>query len=249
MKRIILRAITIVFVMIGLTGCVVKQSVPLDYEPSESQKNLDKTYPKVIVNVEDKRSYVVNSEKEPNYIGKYRATYYNPWAVTTKSKEALSMIIKRDLLQELQHLGFIELDSSDKTLLVDIVYFIFDTYMNADFKYQVDVKVVDNNKNVLAKKSFKKKVKWNGGFMGPKYVVEEKLPIVYNELIVKILEDKNILEALKGDSNTSLKNLHTSPSTNNILGEKILNLKKLYKDGLITEDEYINKKKQLLDNY
>jgi len=38
-------------------------------------------------------------------------------------------------------------------------------------------------------------------------------------------------------------------SKSSVISYKMSNLKKLYKDGLITEDEYINKKKQLLDNY
>jgi hypothetical protein len=62
-------------------------------------------------------------------------------------------------------------------------------------------------------------------------------------------ELKNKVNNCQNNTNNKNNSLKTVKNESSVIGEKMSNLKKLYEDGLITKEEYINKKKQLLNNY
>ena len=104
-SRIVLtRVLLLTAGAIMLQGCVVGQSIGLPYEAEKvgNQRSIG-----VVVEVEDRRPFVLEGSKDPNYIGHYRAGFGNPWDVTTESDKALADIMQEDLVQELDALGFL----------------------------------------------------------------------------------------------------------------------------------------------
>lgn len=169
----------------ALSGCVAGQSIPLNHKPLEPRHELRNI--EVAVAVEDKRSFIVNGDKNPDYIGHYRGGYGNPWDVTTASDDALAERIRMDLVEELENMGF-TVGEPSKTLSVIIRQWNFDTYINGRFWYEIDVAVIGKGGNVLAKDTIKDEVKIKGSFWtGPTGAFEREIPRYYDQIIQDLL--------------------------------------------------------------
>jgi hypothetical protein len=123
------------------------------------------------------------------------------WDVKTKSGEPLARLLERDLLEELQSLGF-EIALSKpfkKTLQVSIKDWNFDTYINGKFWYHLMITVLDRENHILAESQLKDRVVVKGSvWVGAKYAFEKELPKIYSQIITKIVrENPKILTALQ----------------------------------------------------
>jgi hypothetical protein len=183
-----------------LEGCVAGQSIALPYEAEkvESQQSIS-----VAVDVEDRRPFILDGHKDPNYIGHYRAGFGNPWDVTTESKKALADILQEDLVQELDALGFSSgAASASRSLLIEIQDFNFNAYVNGEFWYKLNVVVFDENREQLASSKLGNNVVIEGSaWSGPKKAMEKEVPAFY-ALMVKAIIRKNdeVMSALVGTS-------------------------------------------------
>ena len=191
---------------IMLEGCVAGQSIALPYEAEKigTQQAIG-----VVVDVEDRRPFVLEGSKDPNYIGHYRAGFGNPWDVTTESKKALADILQEDLVQELDALGFSSgAASPNRSLLIEIQDFNFNAYANGEFWYELDVAVFDENREQLASSNLVDNVIIEGSaWSGPKKAMEKEIPLLYALMLKAIIrENDEVMNALVGTSVETGKN-------------------------------------------
>ena len=181
-----------------LTGCVAGQSIKMAYEPSPvSAENLGVD---VQVLSDDQREFVVSGNKQPNYIGHYRAGFGNTWGVTTQNKQPLADNLRRDVSSDLVALGFDVVDRDAGRILKIVIYdWNFDTYVNGKMWYQVHVSVESANGETLAESDLEDTVIIKGSvWVGAKYAFERELPKIYKSIVNSVARDnQRILIALK----------------------------------------------------
>ena len=181
---------------ITLQGCVAGQSIALPYE---AQKIGNQHSIGVVVEVEDRRPFILDGDKKPNYIGHYRAGFGNPWDVKTESDRALAEIMQEDIVEELDALGFLSgAVSPNRSLLIEIQDFNFNSYTNGEFWYELDVTVFDENRDQLASSNLKDRTVIDGSaWAGAKKAMEEEIPKLYALMLNAIIRDSDkIMTAL-----------------------------------------------------
>lgn len=195
------RLAMVVSCIVMLTACVARQKIALDYQAAPaaavSQAN------SVSVQVQEQRPYVLDGDKEPSYIGKYRAGFGNPFDVKTQGEIPLSDVLERDLRAELASKGFATSadESADRDLQVSIIDWNFDAYINGTFNYNLQVSVHADD-SLLGEQTFSDSVVIDGSFWtGPKAAFEREMPKIYAEIIRTILQENGqIMHALQADS-------------------------------------------------
>ena len=192
------RALFIIAAGMLLEGCVAGQSIELPYraEAVGSEQGVG-----VVVEVEDHRPFILDGDKEPDYIGHYRAGFGNPWDVTTESGDSLADIMRQDLIEELEALGFgTGAASPDRSLTVAIKDWNFNAYVNGSFWYKLDVAVADATGEQLALSVVEDEVSIEGSvWTGAKGAMEEEIPRLYGLMLKAIIrENDEIMGALAG---------------------------------------------------
>ncbi len=181
-----------------LSGCVAGQKINIAYTPAACAPIAITQTASVQVN--DQRPYVLNGDKNPQYIGHYRGGYGNTWAVGTASKQPLAQQIKKDILKELDVLGVpVSNAQTSRRLNVKILDYNFDAYMNGRFWYDIEARVLDDADQVLAQTRVKDEHVIKGSFwVGPKYAFQKQVPILHHKIITRLLRDNpDIMNALK----------------------------------------------------
>lgn len=175
-------------VLLFLSGCVAGQSIKMSYE--QQQPEAAKYHGTIFVQVKDDRPYIVNGDKDPAYIGHYRAGFGNTWDVKTSSNEPLATIMERDLTAKLEAMGFhvANKEKAKRVFAVAIKEWNFDTYVNGKYWIHCEAKVLDENQNMI----FSHKVENNGVirgsfWVGAKYAFEREMPVLYKETIDRII--------------------------------------------------------------
>lgn len=181
-----------------LQGCI-SRTIRLTYEPSEIA-----TGPNVAVHVEveDRRTFVVDGDRDPAYLGLWRGGYGVPFDVTTESERSLADLIQQDLVRELDALGFrTDADPPAPLLLVAIQQWKFDEYWG--FWCEMDVAVFDANGERAASWEFRRKTalyerSWGGS---AESAWGHQLRGLYGDSLKAIVrENPEIMSALLDDS-------------------------------------------------
>ncbi len=166
MKKIIL-----LLVLVLMAGCAIGNK----YDYRASSINLpvkSETHSKLVLSVEDSRSYVQQGDKKANFVGLQRGGFGNPFNVTTKSGNPLSEDMAVAITTALENAGYQVICMNglyDKTLLMSaanengasrIVILTVnewksDIYMNMTLHCDVALRVCDVDGNVLAENSAK----------------------------------------------------------------------------------------------
>ncbi len=186
------------FVVSLAVGCVVGQKVTLAYTPEGIETKVVSTN-RITVVVNDKRPYVKTGEKEPWYIGHYRAGFGNTWDVSTDGKVALADQFRMDLQKELESLGFTLDQPFNRTLNVDIIDYNFDAMLNGKMWYAIRIKVLDDQNRILAEDMLEDRIIIEGSFwVGAKYAFEKEVPKIYGNIIKQIVrENTDVVNALR----------------------------------------------------
>jgi hypothetical protein len=154
----------------------------------------------VSVSVVDARPYVVNGDKDPSFIGKYRAGLGNPWDVSTENNVPLAELLAADVEEAVRSLGFgTQPTDSDRFLIVYIRDWNFDAYVDGRFWYELDVEVMDADNAVIASSKVKDAKHIDGSFWtGAKSAFEEQMPGFYKEVVAGVVTDnKEVQQALR----------------------------------------------------
>jgi len=199
MKNILVRIPLITAAFVTLVGCVVGQSLDIDYEATSTAVPLESRGISVTLSVEDERPYVLSAEKPRYYIGQYRAGFGIPYDVSTEGEVPLAELLHQDMSEELVSLGFsIAENSSDRGLQLTVRDWDFDTYQNGTFSYSIDVLVFGQNGNQLIEAQVEKNeyvqgTFWTGGRGG----FERAMPGLYDGVIKSLIrENTEVLSAL-----------------------------------------------------
>lgn len=163
-----MRGIKITFVLvvaIQLTGCAFGQRV--DYRQAVPVISIS-TESEISVAVIDERPYVASRSKNPNYVGTFRALYYNPFNVTTVSGAPLANDLQAAILTGMERSGVnvhrhvAESHTAARTgqrlLLIRVGEWKSDTYMRTRFDYDISATVRNDQGDVLGSSS----AKWSG---------------------------------------------------------------------------------------
>lgn len=189
---------TKVLLIVASIGCVVGQKVAVKYVPEAGDAGAEGGT--VVVTVADQRPFIVNGEKDPDYIGRFRGGFGNPWNVKTEGNVALAELLRRDLSADLRALGFaLPVDSAARRLEVTIADWNFDAYINTKFWYRLDLRVTDGDGNPLFEHQLAEgNVVINGSVLtGAKSAFKREYPGIYRSIIKKIARDNpKLLEAL-----------------------------------------------------
>jgi uncharacterized lipoprotein YajG len=180
----------------GLEGCV-SRTVDLTYEAKSAASRPNVT---VAVEVEDRRPFILDGDKDPDYLGHERSPAAIPFDVTTKSGLALADTMQQDLMEELDALGFrTDADSPSRSLLVAIQDFNFDLYIiKGRFWYELDVAVFDQNTQRLASSEVSGQTSLQRGDYEAK---RTEIPQLYRMILKAIVrENDEIMSALVGSS-------------------------------------------------
>jgi uncharacterized lipoprotein YajG len=167
-----------------LSGCVAGQEIALHYDPEAAVSTSQAAGKEVSVQVIDERPYITNMDKDPSYIGHYRAGYGNTWDVTNLNEMPLADQVAMDVNNELKALGYtVAGQGVRKSVLVTIQDFNFDSMNNGKLWYKANVKVFDNRK-LIANSEAKDNVIIDGSFwVGGKYEMEKEVPVYYGHMI------------------------------------------------------------------
>lgn len=180
-----------------LPGCVAKQSVPYFYNPPAY--DTQKINGGVESSVQDERTFILNKDKDPSYIGHFRAGFGNTWDVKTKGHVALAEQFQSDLEKELEALGAEKgATGSKKKLVLSILDYNFDAYLNVRFWYKFKVAVFDAGGNLLAQDVLEKEQVIKGSFWwGPAGATKREMPALHAQIVRSLVRDnEKILKAL-----------------------------------------------------
>ena len=180
----------------SLGGCVVGQTLELDHEATATP--VVASGQALVVDVEDRRPYVLSGDKPPSYVGKYRGGFGNPWDVNTASAEPLADIIMLDLKEQASEMGFAVQDSAERTLQVRILEWNLDTYQNGRFWCEIDVSALGEDGSSIATRKVEHSEYLKGSFWtGGKAGAEREMPRIYSAVIEQLLQDNpEIVRAL-----------------------------------------------------
>ena len=180
----------------ALSGCVAGQAIRLQHAPGSGPKLASaKT---VAVDARDSREFVVSGDKQPSYLGHYRATYGNTWDVNNAGYRALAKQFKDDILAELKAQGIETVASGERKIEVNVKDWNFDTYLNGKVWYEISVAVTDDGGSVLATTTIKdEKVIRGNIWTGPAGAFKRELPVIYSGIINEILGKDEIQKALR----------------------------------------------------
>ena len=187
--------LTALSVLKVLSGCVVGQSLPANYEPGPAVAVSGIT---IAVNVRDERPYIKSGDKPPYFIGKYRGGFGNPWDVTTKDKEPLADSLRRDIAKELQALGHLVVSAGTETRMLDVAIrdWNFDGMVDGKFWYEMDAKVLNRDGHLLAQSTVQDRHFVEGSvWTGAKKGFEAKMPELYASAIHKLVRDNTAISA------------------------------------------------------
>jgi hypothetical protein len=236
---------------------------PIDYETENT----------VSVGVHDQRPYVVNGEKSPTYAGAVRALLGNPWDVNTQSDKPLSDDIASAVVSGFKRMGtqaeIVSISFSDdhqsvlgklkplgtkRIVVITLREWRSESYRSAGFFIDAILQVYDSDERELAVSSTSHKNIGSGDGS-----VESTFDAARLHLSI-LLNDPKVKAALI-QSNTSgsaeITKPNIPPQTNSETEakrsdssqyvQKLRELKKLKDEGLLTDKEYEQKRKSIID--
>ena len=180
-----------------LEGCFLTPSrtIRLAYDPKGVVSGPNVA---VRVEVEDRRTFVVDGDKDPTYVGLWRSMGGVPWDVTTESAQALAGLIQHDLVRELDALGFrTDADPPARLLLVAIQQWNFDGYLSVNFWSELDVAVFDASGERLASSEVRRNAVIEGHGGGAEGSWGKQLRRLYGDILKAVVrENAEIMSAL-----------------------------------------------------
>lgn len=197
-----------------ISGCAV--GVKHDYASSRPQLEVSKAA-KLTVGTQDRRPYILNGDKNPNFVGLSRGGYGNPFNIATESGAPLADDFSRTIVTALKTKGiqaeFVILapkserkdveqaltkDGNSKGVLITLNKWQTDIHQRTLLIYDAMVEVLDRNGTVLAKNSIQGADNLGGGFtFNPPAHSRQVTPEAYRKKLEKLLNDPNVVKALE----------------------------------------------------
>lgn len=170
----------------------------------------------VTVAAQDRRTYILNGDKSPNFVGLQRGGYGNPFNVGTASGNSLADDVAASLSVTLRSAGYepitVAVASKDdeaavisrltsrqarRAILLVINELKSDTYMNVALHYDLTLKVLDAGGAVLAESNATGKDDLGGSAWNPPAVAKREVPVAVRTHLKRLLESPQVQEALR----------------------------------------------------
>ena len=181
--KLFLKCVLLLTAIGTFQSCVVGQHIKMNYTPEGSAATANGK--SVLLKVKDMRPYILDGDKNPSYIGHYRAGFGNTWDVTTENEFPLADKLEEDLSKELIHLGF-AVKSSSKQVKVLIHEWNFDAYQNGRFWYELNIQVLQGSSQE-AESTVSETIRIEGSFWtGAKAGFERDMPNIYKNIILSV---------------------------------------------------------------
>lgn len=193
---------------VGLSACAVGNQH--DYQSSVPELKAQTTA-SVDVAAQDKRPYVLNGEKKPNFVGLSRGGFGNPFDVTTVSGKGVADDFRDTVVAALKAKG-IRADAvtltpnedvrqlllsrgKDRGLVFVLNEWKSDTYMNTRLLYNVDLSVFDETGKLITSNRIEG-VDDLGGSGNPPAHAKGAVPVSFRQKLDQLLNDPKVVAAL-----------------------------------------------------
>ena len=163
---------------------------------------------KATVAIQDRRAYVLNGDKQENFVGLSRGGYGNPFDVRTESNQPLADDFGRTIQRALAAKGVTEPKLSEseavkrlvsgegKGILVLLQEWKSDTYMGTKLFYDVTVKVFDGSGNLLGQNRINGSEDLGSSVWNPPAHAREAVPEAFRRKIEQLFSDPAIAKNL-----------------------------------------------------
>jgi len=170
----------------------------------------------VAVAVVDNRPYVVNGDKDPDFVGLQRGGFGNPFDVGTDSRQPLAADLAADIVAGLKQRGrateaiavkpgtpadevlkAASATGKDRLLILDLRQWKSDTYTNTALIYNVEAKVCDATGHPLATVTKQGDDDLGGNLMDPPGHAKDAVPPATKAILESLLNAPEIAAALQ----------------------------------------------------
>lgn len=194
-----------------LTGCAANHKY--DYESNSiSIPFKAKNQSTLILTVHDSRSYILDGNKQSDFVGFNRSIAYIPYNVNTKSGKPLTKAMSKSIVKGLENAGYkviawqennidkliqeAKAQRASRIIVLEVNDWKSDLYLNIAMFVDLRLSVYDTNGKLLAESSIKFNKK-----IGPKLAgVEANGEIItyeFNKQVKMLLNQKTIKNAIK----------------------------------------------------
>ncbi|NKB57362.1 MAG: hypothetical protein GKS00_13630 [Alphaproteobacteria bacterium] len=207
------RLLAILAICILSGGCAV--GVTHEYDAADTTFDI-KTESKVAVATHDQRFYIVDGDKEANFVGLSRGGYGNPFNVTTASEKPLADDFSASVVaalsasgttgqaidvspddQESQARAKLLAAKANRSIFLTINEWKADTYFNTKLTYNVLLRIFDANGNERADKQIQGEDNLGGHPVNPPGHSREVVPVAFREKLKELFGDPKIKAALQ----------------------------------------------------
>ena len=150
----------------------------------------------IAVEVIDARPYVVNGDKEPDFVGVQRGGYGNPFDVRTASGEPLASEMRAAIASAMQHQGFTVVspgDAAPRKLELRILDWETDVMMRLSVAYDLTLSVFDGQGALLASSTTKDEELLSAGFESANSATAAK---TFEQCFSTLMHDEAVKAAL-----------------------------------------------------
>lgn len=195
----------------GLGGCAVGNHQQYNGVVPALQVSGQKS---VAVAVADNRPYVVNGDKDPDFVGLQRGGFGNPFDVRTDSRKPLATDITDNIVAALKQRGLVAepvtvkpgtpvaavvtaAAGKDRVLVLELLEWKSDTYTNTALVYNVTANVCDAAGKPLAMVTKQGDDDLGGNLMDPPGHAKDAVPPAVKAILESLLNAPEIVAALQ----------------------------------------------------
>jgi hypothetical protein len=168
------------------------------------------------VSVQDRRPYVLDGDKDPDFVGVQRGGFGNPFDVTTASGKPLAADMSEAVVAALKKKNLtaaavsVSPDASDaaikeiivsasaeRLLIIKLLEWKSDTYQNTALIYHVELSILDSEGQLLAEKTAQGRDDLGGAFIAPAHA-KSAVPVAFRRIFEGLLNDPKVRAALQG---------------------------------------------------
>lgn len=211
---LIVRCVLVFALMSSAAGCAINNQYAYDQaRPGLVAAGTQS----VAVATVDRRPYVINGDKAPDFVGLQRGGYGNPFDVTTTSGKALADDLTTSVAGSLDTQGYdvqtvstsagatdddtieaLKGTGAAKLVFLTLNELKSDTMVNVRYLYDLTLQVRDGNGDLLAETTAKGDEKLGGSVINPVKVANEKVPEAARTTLESLFNSPAIVKALGG---------------------------------------------------
>jgi len=204
--------LALLLVTFSMAACAVGNKYDLATSAPDMSKKIDTS---AAVGVHDQRSFILDDDKEPQFIGLQRGGFGNPFDVTTKSGAPLAKDIEDSVVQGLEKAGiktsrvvFTHTQTpgqvkdvilgvgADHSLLIIVNKWKSDTYTNTQLTYDLSAFIYGKDGKLLAENRIVGSNDLGGDAWNPPAHAEKAVPTALSDKLDQLLDTPEILDAL-----------------------------------------------------